>query len=59
MHVRIKASKTDSFPKEAEIHICLEVYPLCEVQAMMAYLVQWGNVTFGFSVTASLSRKLT
>ena len=59
MRVRIKASKTDPFPKGAEIHICLEVYPLCAVQAMMAYLVQWGNVPFGFSVMASLSRKLT
>ena len=44
MHVRIKASKADPFPKGAEIHIGLEVYPLCAVQAMMAYLVQRGNV---------------
>ena len=44
MRVRIKASKTDPFPKGAEIHIDPEVYPLCAVQAMMAYLVQRGNV---------------
>ena len=44
MHVRIKASKTDPFPKGAEIHIGPEVYPLCAVQAMMVYLVQRGNV---------------
>ncbi|KAK2564130.1 hypothetical protein P5673_012364 [Acropora cervicornis] len=43
MCVRIKASKTDPFSKGAEIHIGLGVYPRCAVQAIMAYLVQWGN----------------
>ena len=43
MCVRIKVSKTDPFHKGAEIHIGLGVYPLCAVQAMMAYLMQWGN----------------
>ena len=43
MRVRIKASKTDPFPEGAEIHIGRGVYPLCAVEAMMAYLMQRGN----------------
>ena len=43
MRVRIKASKTDPFRKRAEIHIGWGVYPLCAVEAMMAYLMQRGN----------------
>ena len=43
MRVRIKASKTDPFLKGVEIHIGWSVYPLCAVEAMMAYLMQRGN----------------
>ena len=41
--VRIKASKTDPFRKGCFIHIGKGSFPLCALQADMAYLVVCGN----------------
>ena len=43
LRVRIKASKTDPFRKGCFIHIGRGSFPLCALQAVMAYLVVRGN----------------
>ena len=43
LRVRIKASKTDPFRKGCFIHIGKGSFPLCALQAVMAYLVVRGN----------------
>ena len=43
LRVRIKASKTDPFRKGCFIHIGRGNYPLCALQAVMAYLTVRGN----------------
>ena len=43
LRVRIKASKTDPFRKGCFIHIGKGNFPLCALQAVMAYLVVRGN----------------
>jgi len=43
LRVRIKASKTDPYRKGCFIHIGKGSFPLCALQALMAYLVVRGN----------------
>ena len=43
LRVRIKASKTDRYRKGCFIHIGKGSFPLCALQALMAYLVVRGN----------------
>ena len=41
--LKINVSTPDSFRQGTKIHIGLDVHPHCAVQAIMAYLLQWGN----------------
>ena len=44
LRIRLKASKTDPFRKGCFIHIGKGSYPLCAIQALMAYLTMRGNM---------------
>jgi hypothetical protein len=45
MRIRIKASKTDPFRKGCNIHIGKGTFPLCAMQAVMAYLSNRSNTS--------------